>query len=203
MIQKIFNENATNTGWKVLQLKDIFKKVTQRNKNGIIKNVITNSAEYGLVPQRNFFDKNIAVDGNTNNYYIIEKGNFVYNPRRSKTAPYGPFNYYKLEELGIISPLYICLALTENIDPNYLSWYFKSNAWHRYIYDNGSQGVRHDRVSMTDDLLMGIPVLIPEKAIQKRIAKMLDLLENNIIESENLLKALHIAKSTLLKEIFI
>ncbi len=28
-------------------------------------------------------------------------------------------------------------------------------------YDNGLQGVRHDRVSMTDDLLMGIPVRYP------------------------------------------
>lgn len=46
------------------------------------------------------------------------------------------------------------------------------------IYDNGSQGVRHDRVSMTDDLLMGIPVIIPSKEAQLKIAKLLDCLES-------------------------
>ena len=29
-------------------------------------------------------------------------------------------------------------------DRSYLVWYFKSDAWYRYIYDNGSQGVRYD-----------------------------------------------------------
>ena len=42
-------------------------------------------------------------------------------------------------------------------------------------YDNGSQGVRYDRVSMTDGLLMGIPVIIPSKEAQLKIAKLLDL----------------------------
>ena len=82
-----------------------------------MKNVITNSAEYGLIPQRDFFDKDIAVDGNTANYYVIEKGDFVYNPRKSNTAPYGPFNRYTLDEKGIISPLYTCLVLKADIYP--------------------------------------------------------------------------------------
>ena len=100
----------------------------------------------GLIPQRDFFDKDIAVDGNTATYYVIEEGDFVYNPRKSNSAPYGPFNRYTLSERGIISPLYTCLVLKADINPSYLAWYFRSDAWHRYIYDNGSQGVRHDRV---------------------------------------------------------
>lgn len=203
LLQRIFESKESVAGWQVIRLQEIFKKVSRRNKTGTVKNVITNSAEYGLVPQRDFFDKDIAVDGNTDNYYIIETGDFVYNPRKSKTAPYGPFNRYELEDRGIISPLYTCLVLTADINPSYLSWYFKSNAWHRYIYDNGSQGVRHDRVSMTDDLLMGIPVLIPEEAVQQKIAKTLDLLEGSIVETEKLFQALQDTKSALLREMFI
>ena len=84
-----------------------------------LKNVITNSAEYGLIPQRDFFDKDIAVEGNTENYYVIENEDFVYNPRKSITAPYGPFNRYTLKDQGIISPLYTCLVLKVNINPSY------------------------------------------------------------------------------------
>ena len=203
VLQRVFEENVPTNGWHILQLRDIFKKVSRRNKDGIIKNVITNSAEYGLVPQRDFFEKDIAVEGNTDNYYIIEKGDFVYNPRKSKFAPYGPFNLYELEDKGIISPLYTCLVLTANINPRYLSWYFKSDAWHRYIYDNGSQGVRHDRVSMTDDLLMGIPVLIPDASTQDVIAKTLDMLEKSVFNSEKLLQELQITKTTLFQQMFI
>ena len=186
VMQHIFRRTTTQSvkAWTCVRLGDIFKKVSRRNTDGLVKNVITNSAEYGLVPQRDFFDKDIAVDGNTANYYVIEKGDFVYNPRKSNTAPYGPFNRYTLDEKGIISPLYTCLVLKADIYPSYLAWYFRSDAWHRYIYDNGSQGVRHDRVSMTDDLLMGIPVIIPDQAKQHEYADALNKIEAHLQASQ-------------------
>ena len=185
VMQSIFRHSSQD-GWNTVKLGTIFKKVSRRNTNGGIKNVITNSAEYGLIPQRDFFDKDIAVDGNTSNYYVIDEGDFVYNPRKSNTAPYGPFNRYTLKEKGIISPLYTCLVLQADINPAYLAWYFKSDAWYRYIYDNGSQGVRHDRVSMTDDLLMGIPVSFPVISKQRKIAELLDAIEyrQSVTQSE-------------------
>ena len=139
VMQKVFRNMSafSPSGFETVRLSDIFKKVYRRNSNGEIKNVITNSAEHGLIPQRDFFDKDIAVDGNTGNYYVIEYGDFVYNPRKSNTAPYGPFNRYERQEKGIISPLYTCLVLKADIEPAYLAWYFKSDAWHRDIYDNG------------------------------------------------------------------
>lgn len=183
-MQSIFRQSSQD-GWTTVKLGTIFKKVSRRNTNGDIKNVITNSAEYGLIPQRDFFDKDIAVDGNTSNYYVIDEGDFVYNPRKSNTAPYGPFNRYTLKEKGIISPLYTCLVLQADINPAYLAWYFKSDAWYRYIYDNGSQGVRHDRVSMTDDLLMGIPVSFPAISKQGEIAELLDAIEYRQSATQN------------------
>lgn len=204
-MQRIFRQTATQEGelWTCVRLGDVFKKVSRRNTNGLVKNVITNSAEYGLIPQRDFFDKDIAVDGNTANYYIIEKGDFVYNPRKSNTAPYGPFNRYEREERGIISPLYTCLVLQADIEPSYLAWYFKSDAWYRYIYDNGSQGVRHDRVSMTDDLLMGIPVIIPSKEAQLKIAKLLDCLESRFQTELSQYESLKSIRVALLQQLFI
>ena len=205
VMQRIFRNMSmlSPSGFETVQLSAIFKKVSRRNSNGEIKNVITNSAEYGLIPQRDFFDKDIAVDGNTSNYYVIEHGDFVYNPRKSNTAPYGPFNRYEREERGIISPLYTCLVLQADIEPSYLAWYFKSDAWYRYIYDNGSQGVRHDRVSMTDDLLMGIPVIIPSRESQLKIAKLLDCLEIRFQTELSQYESLKSIRAALLQQLFI
>ena len=205
VMQRIFRQTATQEGrnWTCARLGDVFKKVSRRNTNGLVKNVITNSAEYGLIPQRDFFDKDIAVDGNTANYYVIEEGDFVYNPRKSNTAPYGPFNRYTLSERGIISPLYTCLVLQADINPSYLAWYFRSDAWHRYIYDNGSQGVRHDRVSMTDDLLMGIPVMFPDHAKQQVYADILDKVEARLQTAQKEYDLLTKAKNGYVQQLFI
>lgn len=177
VMQRIFRNMSmlSPSGFETVQLSAIFKKISRRNSNEEIKNVITNSAEYGLIPQRDFFDKDIAVDGNTSNYYVIEHGDFVYNPRKSNTAPYGPFNRYEREERGIISPLYTCLVLQADIEPSYLVWYFKSDAWYRYIYDNGSQGVRYDRVSMTDGLLMSVRQSVLPNHYEQQTDKMVSL----------------------------
>ncbi len=204
-LQRIFRsgDNTRNDHWTTVRLGNIFKKVSRRNSSGECKNVITNSAEYGLIPQREFFDKDIAVDGNTANYYVIQKGDFVYNPRKSNTAPYGPFNRYILDEEGIISPLYTCLVLQADIDPAYLAWYFKSDAWYRYIYDNGSQGVRHDRVSMTDELLMGIPVSFPPKDQQQKIAQYFALIEQRLLAAQREYDQLVAMRTGFMQQLFI
>ena len=205
VMQKVFRNMSafSPSGFETVRLSDIFKKASRRNSNGEIKNVITNSAEHGLIPQRDFFDKDIAVDGNTGNYYVIEYGTTVYNPRWCSTAPGCPFYRYALPEKGIISPLYTCLVLKTDIEPAYLAWYFKSDAWYRYIYDNGSQGVRHDRVSMTDDLLMGIPVIIPSKDSQIKIAKLLDCLEKRFQVELSQCEYLKTVREALLQQLFI
>jgi len=188
--------------WDIVELRDLFSKVARRNRDGKVKNVITNSAEFGLIPQRDFFDKSIAVDGNTDGYYVIRTGDFVYNPRKSTAAPFGPFNRYMGKEDGIISPLYTCLVPKGKANPEYLAWYFRSTAWHRYVYDNGSQGARHDRVNMTDDLLFGIPVLLPPIAVQERIADGLNAIDARWSSANKVLAHLEKMKRGLLKQLF-
>ena len=171
--------------------------------DGSNSNVITNSAEHGLIPQRDFFDKDIAVEGNTNNYYIIKKGDFVYNPRKSSTAPYGPFNCYRLNDEGIVSPLYTCLTPLYEEYTEYLLWYFKSPAWYSYIYHNGAQGgARHDRVGMTNDLMDGIPVNLPSIQEQEKISTFLSTLDSRINIQRKLVNTLKSYKRGALSTLF-
>lgn len=186
-----------------LTIQDLFDKVKTTNKDGANKNVITNSAEHGLIPQREFFDKDIAVEGNTSKYTIIKDGDFVYNPRKSSTAPYGPFNCYTREEPGIVSPLYSCLTPKNKSYTPYLLYYFASPAWYSYIYHNGNQGgARHDRVGMTDDLLQGIPVLLPCQEEQDKITAFLSLYDKRIEAQTSKVEALETRRKGLLQQIF-
>ena len=169
-----------DTNWNRKRLSDYVKKITQKNSNNIIKNVICNSAQNGLIPQLDFFDKEIANDENTVGYYIINNGDFVYNPRKSLNAPYGPVNMYKYEKAGIVSPLYLCFSVDESINKSFLLQRFKSPCWYRYIYLNGDSGARHDRVSIKDDVFLSQPISLPSAEEQTDIAVFLEKIDERI-----------------------
>lgn len=133
-----------------------------------------------MIPQREYFDKDIANSDNTSGYYIIEENDFVYNPRKSADAPYGPISSYKYAEAGIVSPLYLCFRAKKKINPAFFEWYFRSSAWHRYVYMSGDSGARHDRVSIKDDTFFAMPINIPAAQEQEHIASFLDRIDQRI-----------------------
>ena len=188
--------------WKETTLSALFSKSTQKNTDGHITNVICNSARLGLIPQREYFDKDIANSDNTSGYYIIRQNDFVYNPRKSSDAPYGPISSYKYAEDGIVSPLYLCFHAKDEINPLYYEWYFRSSAWHRYFYMSGDSGARHDRVSIKDDTFFAMPINLPSEQEQSKIASFLQSLDDRIAAQEKLVASLKKYKRGLVFHIF-
>ena len=188
--------------WKKSKLSSLFKKCLEKNENGLVDNVICNSAKNGLMPQRDFFDKDIANTENTNGYYIIQENDFVYNPRKSNEAPYGPISMYKYKDKGIVSPLYLCFRATKEIHPRYFEMYFKSSVWHKYIYFAGDSGARYDRVSIKDDVFFEMPINIPSLPEQQKIADFLSLIDQRIEKQRKLVENLKKYKRGLLSAIF-
>lgn len=200
---RVFSKVNTLFGQRnTIRLSDIATKITRKNKGNTINNVLSNSAAMGIVPQAEVFDKEIANEDNTANYYVISNGDFVYNPRKSTQAPFGPINMYKGKEDGIISPLYLCFQVT-NINKNYLLHYFMSNVWYSYIYSNGDTGVRHDRVSIKDETFLDMPLYIHAFDKQHEIANMMEQVDAKIALEELYLTKLQKQKDYLLSAMFV
>ena len=176
--------------WQSTLLSSVFTKNAKKNTDGQITNVICNSAKQGLIPQREYFDKDIANSDNTSGYYIIEENDFVYNPRKSADAPYGPISRYKYAEAGIVSPLYLCFRAKKEINPSFFEWYFRSSAWHRYVYMSGDSGARHDRVSVKDDTFFAMPINLPSAHEQEHIASFLERIDQRIEKQRALVESL-------------
>lgn len=185
--------------WERRKLSEFATKITKKNRDNTISNVLSNSATLGIVQQSQYFEREIVTDENLNGYYVINKDDFVYNPRKSVSAPCGPVNKYDGKESGIISPLYLCFTVN-NINRSFLLWFFKSPKWYRYIYLNGDSGVRHDRVSIKDDLFLDMPITIPLSAEQEKISKLFELIDRRIAVQSGLINKLESLISGICKQ---
>lgn len=209
-MQKIFsqelrfkNENGNEyPEWEEKRLGEIAKKITEKNNDIINRNVLTNSAELGVIKQTDYFDKDIANINNLSGYYVIRKNNFVYNPRISKHAPFGPINRNKLGEIGVISPLYFAFEVN-GVDYCFMEYYFKSDKWHRFMYENGDSGARSDRFSIKNSDFMNMTLYIPDIREQRSIGALFEKLTKLINKQQNKVSTLMQLKRALLRKIFV
>lgn len=174
--------------WNIKSLKDLFYKVKTKNAANESLPVLTNSATLGVILQDEYFDREIVNDENTNNYYIVENGDFMYNPRISSNAPAGPINRNTLGQKGIASPLYTIFRAKDTKNIEFVEKYFKSNYWHRYMKSVSNQGARHDRLNINDEDFMRMPIPQPSQQEQEKIAKILNCCDKVIELKEKLLE---------------
>ncbi|MDW2884634.1 restriction endonuclease subunit S [Exiguobacterium artemiae] len=194
-----FTRDESEWSWKCL--KDISKKVTDKNKYNEYSETFTNSAELGIINQRDYFDKDISNKKNLHSYYIVKPDDFVYNPRISTFAPVGPIKRNKLGRTGVMSPLYYVFR-TKDIELAYLESYFSSVKWHSFMKENGDSGARSDRIAIKDAVFGEMPIPYPSKKIQKEIATFFNNLDESIALHQQELSALKQTKQGFLQKMF-
>lgn len=187
--------------WEQRKLSEIADKVTEKNKNNDFSEPFTNSAEQGIISQKDYFDREIVNNENLNGYYIVRKNDFIYNPRISVSAPVGPINRNRLGRNGVMSPLYTVFR-THDIDNLYLEFYFKTTSWHRFMKLNGDSGARFDRFTISSTEFMKMPIPYPEIEEQKKIGEYFDQFDNLIALHQRRLKHWEGMKKGLLQKMF-
>ena len=170
---------ASTFSWEQRKLSEITDKVTEKNAGLQYVETFTNSAEFGIISQRDFFDHDIAKLGSLDGYYIVKNEDFVYNPRISTSAPVGPINRNKLGRTGVMSPLYTVFR-PHDIDTTYLEYFFKCGYWHSFMNFNGDSGAKSDRFSIRDNVFFQMPIPIPDIDEQRKIGELLTCLDNLI-----------------------
>ena len=173
------NKKRNTSSWEQRKLSEIADKVTEKNAGLQYVETFTNSAEFGIISQRDFFDHDIAKLGSLDGYYIVKNEDFVYNPRISTSAPVGPINRNKLGRTGVMSPLYTVFR-PHDVDTTYLEHFFKCAYWHSFMNFNGDSGARSDRFSIKDDVFFQMPIPLPYIDEQRKIGELLTRLDHLI-----------------------
>ena len=187
--------------WEQRKLSDIVEKVTEKNAGLQYIETFTNSAEFGIISQRDFFDHDISKIGSLDGYYVVHNEDFVYNPRISVTAPVGPINRNKLGRTGVMSPLYTVFR-PHDIDTTYLEHFFKSGYWHSFMNFNGDSGARSDRFSIKDSVFFEMPIPTPDIEEQKKIGEFLTQLDTLITLHQRKYEKLVNIKKSMLDKMF-
>ena len=212
MLQKMFPQNGQKVpeirfkgfteDWGQRKLNEIADKVSEKNKNNEFSEPFTNSAEQGIISQKDYFDREIVNNENLNGYYIVRNDDFIYNPRISVTAPVGPINRNRLGRNGVMSPLYTVFR-THDIDNLYLEFYFKTTKWHRFMKLNGDSGARFDRFTISFTQFMEMPIPYPTLEEQQKIGEYFDSLDNLITLHQRKYEELKNIKKFMLQNMFV
>ena len=194
-----FPEFCTTGEWKTCTLSGLASRITVRNQDNSVKRVLTNSAIDGVVDQSDYFDRKVANQNNLENYFVIDEGDYVYNPRISATAPVGPISKNKVGK-GVMSPLYTVFRF-ENPNNDFYEQYFRTNLWHSYLKNVSNIGARHDRMSISNDSFMKMPLPYHSEKEQQKIADCLSSLDDLIAAEDKKLEALKAHKKGLLQKL--
>jgi type I restriction enzyme, S subunit len=128
--------------WSWTKFSDAFNRVRDKNDVGDT-NVLTISAQHGLVSQTDYFNKVVASD-DVRGYTLLRLGDFAYNKSYSDGYPLGAFKPLERYDRGIVSSLYICFRLASaNYDHDFMRHYFEAGMFNREVAAIAQEGARN------------------------------------------------------------
>jgi type I restriction enzyme S subunit len=167
--------------WKEVKMKDVFDRVTRKNTENNT-NVVTISAQRGFVRQTDFFNKNIASEI-TDNYFLVEKGEFCYNKSYSNGYPWGATKRLNDYEKAVVTTLYICFKIKDlkRSSGDFFEHFFERNSLDRGLTKIAHEGGRaHGLLNVTPSDFFDLKITIPRFEEQTAIAQVLQAAANEV-----------------------
>ena len=215
MLQKMFPKKGEKNpeirfdgftnDWEQRKLGEVCVRVTRKNKNNESDLPLTIASQYGLIDQRDFFNKVIAAK-DMSNYYLLKKGEFAYNKSYSKGFDYGSIKRLNAYEQGCLSTLYICFSIeTDEVDSDYLECFFDTLSWYHDVSAICAEGARNHGLLNVDvkaffkDVNIEMPSQIQE---QRKISVFINTLDHLITLHQRKCEELKNVKKYMLQNMF-
>lgn len=211
LMQQLFPQNSETTPrlrfpgfkgeWEEKKMSDVFSRRTEKNSENN-KNVLTISAQYGLISQLDFFKKSVSASDVTG-YYLLHKGDFAYNKSSSQGKPVGAIKPLKLYDKGVVSTLYICFRCKDSNAIGFWEQYFDAGIFDKEIMSIAQEGARnHGLLNVPTSDFFNLVVKIPIPSEQQKIASFLSELDNLIAAESDKLENLKNYKKGLMQQLF-
>jgi type I restriction enzyme S subunit len=186
--------------WDKLNLSNIAVRVNRKNKE-LNDTVVTISAKRGFVLQEDFFNKRVA-SNTLSNYTLVHKGEYCYNKSYSNGYPMGAFKRLDDFEKAVVTTLYICFKLKDNVDSNFMKQYFEAGQMIPGLMRIAQEGGRaHGLLNIGLKDFFGLELSIPSKQEQTSIASVLQKADQEIALLNKKLDQLKMQKKGLMQQL--
>ena len=182
--------------WEKCRLGDITENFNLRNKDKIQYPMFSVTNDRGFVPQSEQFEGRDMVGEDIKAYKIIHTNDFAYNPARINV---GSIAMYTGEKPCMISSLYVCFKTTKEVNNEWLMQLLKTPKMNYYYNVNGEGGVR---VYLFYPNFARIRMSIPKIEEQKKIAKLLNLIDERIAIQNKIIEDLKKLKSAIIEKLY-
>lgn len=203
LLNDLIHQGRSNHTWKGYNLSDLCSPVSRKNGENNT-NVLTSSAQNGLVSQLEYYNKSVSAE-NVTGYYLLKKGEFAYNRSSAKGYPYGATKRLDRYEKGVLSTLYLCFALKPNApcESDFLLHLFESGAANRELRAVCQEGARsHGLLNITKSDFFGIKLFLPAQEQQKKIQSALNTAQEEIDLLKQLAEQYKTQKRGLMQKMF-
>ncbi len=187
--------------WAWADFADVFGRVKTKNAEGNT-NVLTISAQHGLISQVEYFNKSVASD-DVRGYTLLQRGDFAYNKSYSDGYPMGAIKPLDRYDSGIVSSLYICFRLAKRgFDHDFFRHYFEAGLFNREISAIAQEGARnHGLLNVSVVEFFETSLHIPQPDEQVAIAKVINAAEAEEQAYQAQLTALRQEKAALMQQL--
>lgn len=186
--------------WNEVKLGDITSRITKKN-TVLNDNVVTISAQRGFVRQEDFFKKRVA-SNTLSGYYLINKGDFAYNKSYSNGYPMGAFKRLNKFDKAVVTTLYICFSILDNVDSDFMVNYFEGGLITNNLMKIAQEGGRaHGLLNISLGDFFSLKLTIPPLKEQTQIAKVLTEADKEIKQQQAYLDELKNQKKGLMQQL--
>jgi type I restriction enzyme S subunit len=187
--------------WVKKMLGEVAERVVTKNTEENT-NVLTISAQYGLISQLDFFTKSVSAK-NLTGYYLLSKDDFAYNKSYSNGYPLGAIKRLKMYDKGVVSTLYICFSFREVVNFLFMEQYFESGTHNRQIEKVAQEGARnHGLLNIGVGDFFNTEIIVPNLDEQTKIANFLSAIDDKINHTQIQIKQTEHYKKGLLQQMF-
>lgn len=186
--------------WEITNFGKIISRVTTKNEE-LDDTVVTISAKRGFILQEDFFNKRVASD-TLSGYYLLKKGQFAYNKSYSNGYPMGVFKRLNDFDKAVVTTLYICFELKENICSDFMVHYFDNGLMNTNLMKIAKEGGRaHGLLNIGIEDFMNLKITMPSLEEQTAIAEILNTAHQELKRYQEKLKVLQQQKKGLMQQL--
>ncbi|MEW8086487.1 MAG: restriction endonuclease subunit S [Candidatus Thiodiazotropha endolucinida] len=183
--------------WSIERIRAVTELKSKKNQPDLP--VLSVYREYGVIPKDSRDDNHNATSLDTSNYKVVKSGDLVVNKMKAWQGSMGVS-----EHQGIVSPAYItCSVDAEHVRPKFLHYLLRSKPYIG-VYNSLSYGVRVGQWDMHYEDFKHIPLPIPSRDEQDRIANFLDQktaeIDEAIAKKQRLIELLKEQKAILINQ---